>query len=203
MANIIIGIYKITNPKGKIYIGRSINIFKRWSEHKYESKSLIYRSINKYGFENHKFEIIEQLNTLDNDKLNELEIYYIQKYDSTNVKIGLNLCKGGGRLGFKHSAHTIEKMKRNRKGKKNSLGRIVSQETKNKIAESLKGNKLSQSQIDKSILTRLSRGMTTIVLDVNTGIYYYSVREASKLNCINRNSLINRIKSNKGNLISV
>lgn len=30
----IIGIYKITNPKGKSYIGQSINIYRRFKEYK-------------------------------------------------------------------------------------------------------------------------------------------------------------------------
>lgn len=31
--NAIIGIYKITSPSGKIYIGQSINIEKRWEKY--------------------------------------------------------------------------------------------------------------------------------------------------------------------------
>ena len=31
----ISGIYKITNPKGKVYIGQSIDIYKRFKSYKY------------------------------------------------------------------------------------------------------------------------------------------------------------------------
>ena len=33
----MIGIYRITNPKGKVYIGKSININKRLDFYKYNS----------------------------------------------------------------------------------------------------------------------------------------------------------------------
>jgi group I intron endonuclease len=60
----MVGIYKITNPKGKIYIGQSININKRKSAYKCIDKRImgpkIYNSIQKYGWENHTFEIIEE-----------------------------------------------------------------------------------------------------------------------------------------------
>ena len=48
------GIYKITNPKGKIYIGQSVNIEKRFSSYKsirnchYQIK--LFNSLKKYGF---------------------------------------------------------------------------------------------------------------------------------------------------------
>lgn len=61
---IMIGIYKITNPIGQIYIGSSVNINARISFHKTamvrnNPKTLISKSYIKYGFENHKVEIIE------------------------------------------------------------------------------------------------------------------------------------------------
>jgi len=59
----MIGIYKIINPFGKIYIGQSVNIEKRFKTYKALSKNVIgqtklYRSLKKYGAENHKFEIL-------------------------------------------------------------------------------------------------------------------------------------------------
>ena len=49
----MIGIYKITNLiNNKIYIGQSIHIERRWSEHCQPSaKSLIAKAIQKYGKE--------------------------------------------------------------------------------------------------------------------------------------------------------
>jgi group I intron endonuclease len=59
----MVGIYKITNPKGKIYIGQSINIERRSKEYKniiHSSQRKLKNSIKKYGWENHTFEIIEE-----------------------------------------------------------------------------------------------------------------------------------------------
>jgi group I intron endonuclease len=61
--NAIAGIYKITSPSCKVYIGQSINIKKRWNHHKgnyNKEQPKLHRSFNKYGTENHIFEIIEE-----------------------------------------------------------------------------------------------------------------------------------------------
>lgn len=61
----MVGIYKITNPKGKIYIGQSIDIERRFKEYKgvyCKNQRKLYYSLKKYGWENHKFEVIEECN---------------------------------------------------------------------------------------------------------------------------------------------
>ncbi len=76
----IIGIYKITSPSGKVYIGQSTNIHKRWLKYKQTNchkQYKIYRSLIKYGPENHVFEIIEECSV---DNLKECEIYWKQYY---------------------------------------------------------------------------------------------------------------------------
>ena len=48
------GIYKITNPNGKVYIGQSIDIDKRWNKYKVKNckpQIRLYNSLNKYGGE--------------------------------------------------------------------------------------------------------------------------------------------------------
>lgn len=96
----MIGIYKITNKiNGKIYIGKSLNIERRWKEHIRHSKDefskrkpLIHRAINKYGPDNFVFEVIQECNMED---LNNLEKYYINEYGSNNKEIGYNITEGG------------------------------------------------------------------------------------------------------------
>lgn len=89
-----IGIYKITSPSGKVYIGKSINIEKRWDVYLKiygcEQQVKLFNSLCKYGSINHIFEIIEECSI---EQLNEREIYYIKLYDSINN--GLNLTEGG------------------------------------------------------------------------------------------------------------
>ena len=78
----MIGIYKITNPDNKIYIGQSINIENRWKDHRNinaKRKTKLHKSFINYGVENHKFEIIQEC---EKDELNHLEAFFIHKYDS-------------------------------------------------------------------------------------------------------------------------
>ena len=83
------GIYKITNPKGKVYIGQSVNIEKRFYKYKIldcKSQIRLYRSLKKYGYNNHIFEIVEEC---DINLLNKRERYWQDFYDVVN-KNGLN-----------------------------------------------------------------------------------------------------------------
>ena len=136
----MIGIYRITSPSGKIYIGQSIDIKKRFSQYKslYNSKNQIalHRSFLKYGIINHSFEVIEECSI---DLLNERERFWQDYY---NV-----LCKGlnskttsiNGKSG-KLSKDTILKMSKSLKGKEAwnkgikgmFTGRKISEETKKK-----------------------------------------------------------------------
>lgn len=95
----MIGIYKIENlVNGKVYIGQSVDIKKRWCEHKYELNNNIHPNIylqnswNKYGKENFNYTILE-LCSLDN--LNFKEVYWIDAYKSYDKNYGYNMTVGG------------------------------------------------------------------------------------------------------------
>jgi len=91
----ISGIYKITNPNGKIYIGQSHDIDRRFKMYKRlecKGQKYLYASLVKYGYSKHSFEILEQCTAYD---MNNLEIKYIAYYKSTDRKIGMNLTSGG------------------------------------------------------------------------------------------------------------
>lgn len=84
----MIGIYKITSPTNRVYIGQSQNIEKRFYDYKLKrckKQPKLYRSLLKYGVENHKFEIITECNI---SELNKLERYYQDLYNV--LKSGLN-----------------------------------------------------------------------------------------------------------------
>lgn len=90
----MIGIYKITNKiNGKVYIGQSIDIERRWKEHIQRDRtntSLIHLAIIKYGKDNFDFDIIEECSQ---SELNEKEQYWIKYYNS--FENGYNLTRGG------------------------------------------------------------------------------------------------------------
>ena len=86
----MIGIYKITSPSGRIYIGQSVSIEKR--ERKYailscKGQPRLYRSLVKYGFSKHIFEVIEECSVED---LNTRERHWQDFYDVTGTT-GLNI----------------------------------------------------------------------------------------------------------------
>ena len=74
------GIYRITSPSEKVYIGQSINLSDRMRQHKYSEKNYYLKnSLLKYGFDNHKFEIIHELpSDIDRNILDDYEIFYIR-----------------------------------------------------------------------------------------------------------------------------
>lgn len=130
-----IGIYKITSPTGRIYIGQSRDIIKRksaYKRHKCIEQTKLYSSIKKHGWDKHMFEVIHYC---DIDDLNKLEKYYIQLHNSFNTIHGLNLQSGG--YAYTHSKESLKKISEASKNRK------VSEETKRKISQSLIGNKRS------------------------------------------------------------
>jgi group I intron endonuclease len=208
----MIGIYKITNPIGKIYIGQSIDIIKRFNAYKKlrcKNQPKIYNSFVKYGVENHIFEILEEL---DVQSLNKRERYWQKEFDVLNT--GLN-CKLTNENDFNGSfcKETKEKMSNsakvkvftkehrlnmsiNRVGNKNGMfGKKQSEDAKKKM--SLAKQNLSIEVIKKysdyaknrteqhrKKLSESQKGKLPInsklVLNLETGIYYNSVEEASK-----------------------
>jgi group I intron endonuclease len=164
----MIGIYKITSPTGRVYIGQSWNIERRFKQYK---KSLgakqikLFNSISKHGIESHVFEIIHEfLEQIDQKTLDDHEILYWNQYKNLGIDV-LNTREPG--KGGKHSDETKKLMSEWQIGKvlssetkdkisKAHIGRIAwnkglkhSQETKDKISLANKGKKHSQEEIDK------------------------------------------------------
>lgn len=77
----MIGIYKITNlTNGKSYVGQSVHIERRWTEHCLPSaNSLIAKAIQKYGKEQFSFQVVEECMP---EQLDEKEEYYISHYNT-------------------------------------------------------------------------------------------------------------------------
>jgi group I intron endonuclease len=92
----IMGIYKIKNIiNGKIYIGSSKDITKRWKQHLSALKNNTHHSYhlqrawNKYGEENFKFEVVEIIH--DEDLLTEKEQEWMTKYTCCDYRCGYNM----------------------------------------------------------------------------------------------------------------
>lgn len=96
-------IYIIRNSvNGKIYIGQTrTTIDQRWHEHLRHAEygnCVINRAMRKYGVDKFSIEILE---TCDREILDEREMYYIDKYNSTDSNIGYNVSIGGTTPRFK------------------------------------------------------------------------------------------------------
>ena len=87
------GIYKIENLiNGKVYIGQSIEIEKRWQKHlNAKDNFLIHKALRKYGKENFSFTILEECSLFD---LDAKEKFWINQYQSL-VPLGYNMVQGG------------------------------------------------------------------------------------------------------------
>lgn len=128
-------IYLITNLiNNKKYVGQTINIEQRWKNHIKDSTKLVsrylYRAMNKYGIENFKFEVIE-----DNIPINlvsEREVHWISELN-TKAPNGYNMTDGGeGSVGRKMSEHTKQVLLDYKKNNK------VSEESRLKMSTSQK-----------------------------------------------------------------
>jgi group I intron endonuclease len=117
-----IGIYKITSPSGKVYIGQSRCVMSRFIAYERRYKSIeaqvrLYASFKKYGVDGHTFEIIEECGF---EELNSKERYWQDSYDVIG-KIGLNcLLTKTSELPTKVSEETRLKMKISQTGKRRS-----------------------------------------------------------------------------------
>ena len=148
-----IGIYKITSPTNKVYIGQSINIKNRKYNHKSKTDKSkgpkLHRSLKKYGFDAHKFEIIQEclINELDKWETDwkKLELEKVNN-DWSKVLFCDLYDRGGG------PRSELTKLKISQSNK----GRIVSLETRNKKSKSML-NKF-HSEETKKLMSISSKG---------------------------------------------
>lgn len=211
------GIYKITSPTGRTYIGQSKDIKLRMKYYKYKKckkQTRLIASLNKYGFDAHQFDILEYC---PEEELNCSERFWQDEFDVIG-RNGLNCVLT--QCGEKRQVISEESKEKNRQ---KQIGKKQSKETLLKRSNSMKGvggkrirNKKTGEQytcinevakilgITRNTLSRhlnekventlgfeyvdeelrpkqLCYGYKDIlILDLNTGVYYYSVKEASK-----------------------
>ena len=114
------GIYLVTNSlNGKVYVGKSIDIERRWQEHIHDSlvsqdqwdnnyrgvRTHFHAAIRKYGKENFTFRVIEEIE--DDTILNDREIYWIAQYHANEQNIGYNMTAGGDGYNFGSGENAI------------------------------------------------------------------------------------------------
>lgn len=168
----MIGIYKIISPTGKIYIGQSINIKQRWGIYKNlncQSQIRLYNSLNKYGFENHILEIIEEC-SLEN--LNKRETFwkkhYLKQFNNNWDKV--LFCELYDKGGGPKSEKTKNKIS------KSSLGKLKTQQHRDNIKKARIGMNFTQNHKDNMSKSRFKYS----ILCIENNNIYKSAHQASK-----------------------
>lgn len=135
------GIYKITSPTGRVYIGQSVDIKTRFAKYKgmhCEGQRRLYASFKKHGVYSHSFDIIEVVS--DAAMLTERELYW-QELLNVCSKSGLNCkmvtksCHSG-----RHSEETKARMSASATGRKHTM------ESKLKMSAAKIGRKMPEDQ---------------------------------------------------------
>jgi group I intron endonuclease len=192
----MVGIYKITNPSGKVYIGQSLRIETRLSQYKYaacKNQRHLHSSILKHGWEKHSFEVVHQLpEDVNQEVLNAYETFYWQQYRDCKVKM-LNIREPGskGRISEETKLKWKGRIPHN-KGKTGELdpkwGKKWSKEKTEKrlqtrmlnganerVSQKMKGKVKTKEHQDK-----INKGLTKPLIHVESGIVYNSRAEAAK-----------------------
>jgi group I intron endonuclease len=186
-----VGIYRLNWPEsGYFYIGQSIDINHRFARHKEglirncHKNAKVQNVYNKYGMP--LFEIIEECTY---DKLNEREQFYIDSFFGQKECCNLNP-NAISTKGYKYSQETIERVKLLRKhmykkGAENpNFGRKATLEARIKMSDAQKGSKSHMSKI---------------ILDTNTGVFYYCIKELTDLYNFNHRNMCRYLSGSRKN----
>lgn len=129
------------------YIGQTYeNFYRRWIFHKWNLKTNQHNNVflqncwNKYGSDSFKFYPVEsfeisQKESVGKEKLDELEKYYIDKFDTFNN--GFNLTTGGDECKMK-SLSEEAKRKIGEKNRINMMGKSILKKLKRKCRKLIK-----------------------------------------------------------------
>ncbi len=173
------GIYKIENKvNGKVYVGSSVNINKRFSNHSWKLRGNkhinphLQNAWNKYGEESFSFDIIEEI---DSSLFLEREQFHIDRCKSNDSKYGYNNAPvAGSNLGYRFTPEQKKRLSVARKGYKPSeeaiinmskaqsgpnhrmYGRKQPQKVRDKIAKTLLNHEVSEETRNK--IREASRG---------------------------------------------
>jgi group I intron endonuclease len=211
-------IYKITNPKNKIYIGSTFDYKKRFNEYKTlncKRQGKLYNSLKKYGYDNHKFELICECNIQDR---NTKENYYGILYNCLS-RDGLNsqlpkantnyfVVSDETRLRLSNLAKLKVGNKNPMFGKKRiDFGLMAKKRGLTLIGEKnpMFGKKRPKELIDKLKKLRKEKELNgisprnKIVVDINTGIFYNSAMEVIKLYKLKKSTFVSQLNNNRKN----
>ena len=219
----MIGIYKITSPKNRVYIGQSIDIERRFASYKNINQNKSHKRLRlsflKYGIENHIFEVVEEC--LESE-LNTKERYWQDHYNVLSKK-GLNcILTMSSNLSGKMSEETKSKISKSHLGKKKSeehrkniglsaKGRKLSEEHKLVLSNSNKGKVISEEHKEALRITRKNELVSNIgkkgkeshmarkVVDTTTGEYWDTLTECCLVNELSIKNMSRKLNGTRRN----
>jgi len=185
-------VYALLDNKGVRYIGKSVNLRHRLSEHwrsRYRFNYPVYRWLRKQP--SLWWAVLEF--SIDKAALNDLERKWIALFRPTGLL--LNLTEGGeGTLGRTHSAETRRKISEAKIGKRYNIGRKMTQEQKEKLRNKVitdearlnyskaQKRRMQNPEERKKYLDKLAQYRETRKKAVycSNGQTYASIREAAR-----------------------
>ena len=197
----MIGIYMITNiANNKKYIGQSVNVKSRLSNHKWALRHNRHRnehlqkSFNKYGEDCFAFDVVCEC---EEDELDELERYYISQYDCMNPHKGYN-SDSGGNLNKHLSEYTIQKLKESHSGKNASMyGKHHTEETIAIMREKAVGRRMSDEAKKKSSISHKGKLAQPLYCVEANMVFQSSLEAAEFAGLKSRSSIFENIAGRK------
>lgn len=155
------GIYVITNSvSNKKYIGSSLNIYKRWLQHRWDLENGLHHNShlqnawNKYGPNSFTLTLLEKIDIGETTRfmLEERERFYIKLFKTENSSFGYNETSGGKGCPSRKINYRTRKLISD-----NNKGRRMSEEAKKRMSESATGRKHSDETKEKTSNTRTGK----------------------------------------------
>lgn len=179
-----VGIYKITSPTNKVYIGQSWWLEKRESAYRNLSSSIrcqrkIYNSLKKYGWAAHKFEILMNVSeNVTQQMFDEIEQTYMDYYRKLGFEL-MNIKEAGAH--GKMSEESKKLVSEARKGnpgnrvytdkhrealRENTKNRVWTPEMRLKVSNTLKGHTVSPETREKISISKTGKKATPEVKEL-------------------------------------
>ena len=196
-------IYKLTSPSGKIYIGQTQCLYKRFQDYrKPKANEYLMKAILKYGLENISVEILEK--DVELGLLDEREQFYLDTLQPFGDN-GYNICREAsttrGRKRPKEELKGTSEYRKTRVGELNSFfGKKHTEETKQLLSKLKTNSKLSKEHIEKfcgagqeSVKRKIHQLCKETGMLLKTWDY---IRQASRELKINEGSIVSCCKGN-------
>jgi len=183
------GIYMITSPTNKIYIGEAINLKIRCSyylnKNRIKGQRKIFNSLSKYGEESHKITILE---LCDLELLYERERYWQEFFNSVTDGLNCHYTSTNDKKKI-HSMESIKIMSDKSKGVNNGFfGKKHSEDSLKKISEASKGVNnpnyggkfLNDEYLNKQKISNSKKPLIVVDLETNDEKIFINSKELAK-----------------------